>query len=688
MAEIFIESLSIENFGQYYGKHEFQFSPLDGRCGILIGGKNGAGKTHLLRALYLAVVGESGVADLKRVETGSDATRFAFDKSLNRKAQAEGADTTTLSVTLLQRARGTGSRRVKLTREIRHLPKSPPVWRSYAEKSDNSGVIEDEEIIQKLRDTFLPRHLARFFFFDAERSQSINLGQEDIVEGISRILGLWTYRELEIDLRNLIQNKIRKVFSPSTAAHEVADKLADINGKITSVEGHLKARKKEQRAVDLELNEIAAELVETEDELKSIGAVDPEELTKAHNQRLEISRLKSELESQLTEAWERAMPIALLGAYRRELHDALVKEETRRDWEGSKAAVEPKIPQVKQDVFEDVDPEYALQDDVHAYYVCRLEKALHRLFHPAPDGMADRLYITSRNDISAQIRSKLTSIPVSLKGLADLCVQLENLDSKLRQIEFNLKQLQQSSAAMERGQQLHEKRGTLRARQVQLQQRQRNIHVEIQQLENELSELRREETNLQDISDKAEKGQSLIARAARYRDAVAEIQAQAAIQLREKISECVGDLWIEITERQREFRGLEFDNHWRCFLIRRDDSWVPWEEINASAGQRQVRMLAFYESLRRLAQLVPPLVVDTPLGRLDKEVRENVLNRLYLSGHQSLILSTNSEIDPDGPLFDRIKDRIARVYTLVPHGKPDSSDYEVRVTGDYFGRTL
>jgi hypothetical protein len=64
-----------------------------------------------------------------------------------------------------------------------------------------------------------------------------------------------------------------------------------------------------------------------------------------------------------------------------------------------------------------------------------------------------------------------------------------------------------------------------------------------------------------------------------------------------------------------------------------------------------------------------------------------VLDRLYLSGHQSIILTTNAEIDPDGPLFDRVKDRLARVYTLHPHGKPDSIDYEVRVTTDYFGRT-
>jgi DNA sulfur modification protein DndD len=99
-------------------------------------------------------------------------------------------------------------------------------------------------------------------------------------------------------------------------------------------------------------------------------------------------------------------------------------------------------------------------------------------------------------------------------------------------------------------------------------------------------------------------------------------------------------------------------------------------------------MLAFYEASRRLAKLVPPLVVDTPLARLDKEVRANVLDELYLSGHQSIILSTNAEIDPEGELFDRVRDRLARVYTLHPHGRAESPNYEVRITSDYFGKDL
>ena len=51
MAEVYIDSLTLENFGPFYGEHTFTFGNLDSRSSILIGGRNGAGKTHLLRTL-------------------------------------------------------------------------------------------------------------------------------------------------------------------------------------------------------------------------------------------------------------------------------------------------------------------------------------------------------------------------------------------------------------------------------------------------------------------------------------------------------------------------------------------------------------------------------------------------------------------------------------------------------------
>ena len=688
MPEVCIDSLTLENFGPFYGEYTFTFGNLDGRCGTLVGGRNGAGKTHLLRALYLAVVGESGVGDLKRVETGSEATRFVFDKSLNRRALAEGQDTVCIKATISQHdEKHGGSRKVEFIRKIRHRPNSPPVWHSYAVRSDTAGSIEDEQVIQKLRDAFLPRHLARFFFFDAERSQSINLGHQDIVEGVTRILGLWTYAELENDLRQLIQQKIPRVFN-ATSGLDPETKLADLAADVLRAEGHLKARRKERDSLERELHEIEAELLDVEDALKTLGAVDPEELQQAQEKRDKLTREKAGLEAKLTDAWEAALPVSLLGGYRREFHDYLLAEERRREWESAKSTVEPKIPQVKSDVFEDVPDEYVLGTKVEAFYMKRLVDALHRLFHPPPDGISDRIFVTDRNDTSTQVRQQLTMSASSIDDLAMMCVHIERMDAELRELDQNIKQMQQNTAAFRRGIELHEERGTCIARREQVTRHLAEVVAEITRLDTELVELRRQETNQREIVEKAQKGESLATLAARYREAASEIRNQAAIQLRKRISEYVGELWVEITERHREFIGMEFDKHWQCQLVRKDGKKVTWDETNTSAGQRQVRMLAFYEALRRLAKLVPPLLVDTPLARLDKDVRASVLDKLYLSGHQSIILATDSEVDPEGPLFERLRKRLARVYTLHPHNKPDSMNYEVKVTADYFGHEL
>lgn len=39
MAEVYIDSLTIENFGPFYGEHTLNFRSLEGKCGILLGGK-------------------------------------------------------------------------------------------------------------------------------------------------------------------------------------------------------------------------------------------------------------------------------------------------------------------------------------------------------------------------------------------------------------------------------------------------------------------------------------------------------------------------------------------------------------------------------------------------------------------------------------------------------------------------
>lgn len=333
--------------------------------------------------------------------------------------------------------------------------------------------------------------------------------------------------------------------------------------------------------------------------------------------------------------------------------------------------------------------DFLLAPPMRKYYESQLEKALRGLFHPPEHGMSDNVFvIPERNELSIQVRQKLKISTGAVKGLADLCADLDRKGSELRELDQKLKQLQADSSALALGNELRERRGTLLAEKTAIERRIDEIEAERKQLDEKLQELHREESNLSQAVERMRKGRDLNSLAHKYREAVSEIKGRAAIQLREQISDIVGNLWLDISDRGLEYSELHFDQHWNCFLNRRDGETVPWEAANSSAGQRQVRILAFTEALRRLARIVPPLVVDTPLARLDKEVKESVLERLYLTGHQSIILTTNSEIEPNGLLFEQIAPKLARVYTLTAHGDPESNSYQVKVSNDYFKHVL
>ena len=555
MPQVFIDSLTVENFGPFYGRSNINFSPVEDRCGILIGGKNGAGKTHLLRALYLAVVGETGVHDLKTLDTGSDATRFLFERTLNRKAMAQGKEISRLEIELTQRdERGGGAKKMKVVREITHRP-SGQRWKSFVIKPDGNTE-DDDAAIQRLRDSFLPRHLARFFFFDAERSQGVHLGDKDIVEGVSRILGLWTYGELEQDLRSLVQNTIPRTYNSNTL-HTEDSKLVDLTADVSKLQGHLKAKGEELKDNTKKLRELTTEFSEVEEELRVLGAVDPLELDKAKQRREELKNAKDQMEAELRNAWELALPTALLGNFRKELHDYLIQEEKRNEWERSRATVEPKIPQVKADVFEDVPKDFTLKDDFHAFYSDRLEKALLRLFHPPPEGMAERVFVAERSDISAQVRSRLLTGIAGLKSVVELSASVDTMSSELRELDSKLKYLTQNSAAIVRSGELRERRRNISTQMETLQQEIKNLEADVQQMEAQLAEKKREEENQKQVVEKAQQGRSLSTLAASYREAAEEIQKRAAISLRNKIAEHVGDLWVNITGRGREFLGMD-----------------------------------------------------------------------------------------------------------------------------------
>ena len=689
---ISIDSLSITNFGPFYETTNFDFvAPADSSPHVLIGGKNGAGKTHVLRALYLAVVGEAGLGDLRKVESGSDATRFSFAKALNRRASREGADACKLRVDIRQRDADSGKEQIlTLHREIRFRPNSPPDWKSWAERSNDRQVEEDDKMIERLRDAFLPRHLARFFFFDAEKSQNVNLGETDIVQAISRILGLWAYERLEDELRSIFQNTNRQL--NAEGGSEASEKVEEIGGLIKAVVGKLKGNDQRRASQMEKQQEAESQLADIEDQLKTIGAVDPKKLERDQFRREEVAVAKREIESKLEAAWETPIPVTLLAGLRVAVTQQLEAEERKRAWLDRKAAIEPKLPSIKADVFDNPDAVHELSPPTHSYYSGRLDNALLSLFNPPPEGVDGiEIYVCDRPETNFAVRQGLATATAEVSSLEAACRNLELLQADVRDLDYDIRQQNQNIAAIGAGKELHDKRTELRVELEVIARELNELDVQKTQSETELTRLKAEETRWQEVENQASKGRSLASRAHAFRDAASVMRKRASEQMRKQINQLVGDLWLEITDRSHEFKGMQFTGDlWQCELIRKSGERILWDDANPSAGQRQVRLLAFNEALRRIAQTVPPLVVDSPLGRLDREVRASVLDKLYLSheGHQSIVLATNAEIDPDGPLFAKVRDQFGRGYTLVPEGIEGTDDYQVRLETKYFGKKL
>ena len=82
-----------------------------------------------------------------------------------------------------------------------------------------------------------------------------------------------------------------------------------------------------------------------------------------------------------------------------------------------------------------------------------------------------------------------------------------------------------------------------------------------------------------------------------------------------------------------------------------------------SAGEKQIFIMALYQSLSQLNKIDVPYIVDTPFARIDKEHRGKILDRFFkqLNG-QVIILSTDEEIV--GNYCDVISDIVSNTFVL------------------------
>lgn len=105
-------------------------------------------------------------------------------------------------------------------------------------------------------------------------------------------------------------------------------------------------------------------------------------------------------------------------------------------------------------------------------------------------------------------------------------------------------------------------------------------------------------------------------------------------------------------------------------LMFKDENGRPIGQHSISHGMRQLAATAFLWSLKETARGAFPVIVDTPLARLDRQNQDNVLRRYYPKvADQVIVLATDSEVSSEK--YEIIR---PHVYRTVRLHNPDGQD--------------
>ena len=94
-----------------------------------------------------------------------------------------------------------------------------------------------------------------------------------------------------------------------------------------------------------------------------------------------------------------------------------------------------------------------------------------------------------------------------------------------------------------------------------------------------------------------------------------------------------------------------------------------------SAGERQLLAISILWSLYELSQTKVPVVIDTPLARLDSKHRSQLVTKYFpVAGVQTVILSTDEEII--GQYYKAFKPYVGKEYLCSE--KPKTQQAEIK----------
>lgn len=634
-----LRKIELLNYGMYRGRQEIDLLPR-ARSGkvrpiVLVGGQNGAGKTTILEAVRLALYG--------RLALGARVSDAEYNRYLRERIHRNPEmllPVTYASVTVeFDYAHGG----VRATYEVQ---------RAWEAKGENSAT----EMIRVHRDgqrleeveaaiwpefirSLVPLGVSQLFFFDGEKIK--RLAEEDtqsteLADSVKALLGLDLVERLQDDLDVYVSRFVKK-----TATGSRATRLAEIDASVRSLSEDKARIAAEREVVELRAETISEEIGRLEETLAQRGEGLSSQRTTLTRKRAELNGSRDSVQKDLRSLCEGVLPLAMCPNTLASLRRQLTSELRVESWNAARDEVSLAIDEVAQFVAGPVSKKLRLSATVREALKEEIANKKAELIAPPADiqGVAV-LHALAPRAVQGLLHVIQDGIPAAAEEAHQLALGLKDVDHQLHNVERTIRRApgdDEIAPLIRRLSALQEEAATLAL--------QKNLKEEDErQLSTSLTTLRREREKLEEGERKAGEVAGRLALARGSRQALdlylQRLTARKVEQLREATASC----FKVLCRKEDLVTDLQIDpTTFEVTLIGRGGV-VPKDSL--SAGEKQIYAISLLWALSKISGRPLPLIVDTPLGRLDRAHRQLLIERYFpVAAHQVIILSTDTEID-------------------------------------------
>ncbi len=510
----------------------------------------------------------------------------------------------------------------------------------------------------------LPEPYLPFFFFDGEKIQALaEANRAEMEEHVEGILNIAPINSLVKHLKNAKQH-----WSQEGALETEKMTFKRIQREMDELQDQLSLFQTKRGKYHSELDDLNDQIADLDRRRQAMQGFRAQEDETRHKTELkQVQERLAELRQEIIDQFIPEAPLAVNLPLVQQLLDQL-EEDDQALWT-KKELLSYLRHHLPLQVFDRPAPaNVRLRDDQQQFYRRRLDNALdYNTFQE--DHAESKSGLKLEHERQSALRRLLIRM-VEAPSLQGHARRLEEV-SRLARLEVELQQkLDDTSTVIEKDRE--------RYRQVQetldrLQRERNDLNQTLGKLDSDYEKAQKDLTRKQIESGQQERKMAETAKSSARRqqadsliDLYNEYKEELKSQRKKDLEDAINKHFKTLMTSHDLVHHIRVDEHFGIHY--QDKDGHPLGGANLSAGMKQLAAIALLWALKDVSGKSVPVIVDTPLARIDRQNQENLLRNYFPHvAEQVIVLPTDSELDREK--YRMLSSSIYREYKLVnPHG--------------------